>query len=318
MQPDRHRLIALALLIAAAVLPGLRAHEGRQGSAGLEQPAVSPVAGPSWLNRLHVPAGESGLGRSGATYGPRPDQSPAPPPSIPLQIGRPVVLTGADLYRLNCQSCHRAAGTGSLPEIKSVFAAVQGSSLYLVRQHLKEQGKAATVADARTQASLAKAALFDRIKKGGQRMPPFPHLQDADVVALYAYLTELVGAPDAAAEARRTVTWARLGEHVVKGTCHICHDAVGPRPSGDTRSTVAIPAFNVLLQDKPVMDFLIKVRQGAAVTSADPAFHYRGRMPVFPFLRDLEVAAAYMFLVDYPPQAEAAPGRLRPYDVSRH
>jgi hypothetical protein len=208
------------------------------------------------------------------------------------------------LYRLNCQSCHRAAGTGSLPEIKSVFAAVQGSSLELVRQHLKADGKAIGAADARTQANRARTALFDRIKKGGQRMPPFPHLQEADVAALYAYLTELAGTPDAAPEARRTVSWARLGEHVVKGTCHICHDAVGPRPSGQVLSMGTIPAFNVLLEDKPVIDFLVKVRQGAAVTSADPALHYRGRMPVFPFLRDLDVAAAYMFLVDYPPQAE--------------
>jgi len=45
------------------------------------------------------------------------------------------------------------------------------------------------------------------------------------------------------------------------------------------------------------------------VVSNDPVLHYRGRMPVFPFLRDLDVAAAYMFLVDYPPQAEATAGR---------
>ena len=310
MQPGRIRMIAVALSIAAAALASARADEGRQGSPkGEQDPAVTPVAGPSWLSRLRVPAGESGLGRSGATYGPPPDQRPAPSPSIPLQIGRPVVLTGADLYRLNCQSCHRAAGTGSMPEIKSVFAAVQGSSLELVRQHLRQEGKPAGGADARTQATRAKAALFDRIKKGGQRMPAFPHLQEADVAALYAYLTELVGTPDAAAESRRTVSWARLGEHVVKGTCHICHDAVGLRPSDQALAKGTIPAFNVLLQEKPVTDFLIKVRQGAAVTTADPALHYRGRMPVFPFLRDLDVAAAYMFLVDYPPQAEATAGR---------
>ena len=39
------------------------------------------------------------------------------------------------------------------------------------------------------------------------------------------------------------------------------------------------------------------------MTTGDPAFHYRGRMPVFSFLQDVEVAAAYLFLVDYPPQA---------------
>ena len=42
--------------------------------------------------------------------------------------------------------------------------------------------------------------------------------------------------------------------------------------------------------------------------TGDPAFHYRGRMPVFPFLQDVEVAAAYMYLIDYPPQA-ASPRR---------
>ena len=56
-------------------------------------------------------------------------------------------------------------------------------------------------------------------------------------------------------------------------------------------------------QDKPIVDFVTKVRSGAPVMMGDPAFHYRGRMPVFPFLQDVEVAAAYMFLVDYPPQA---------------
>ena len=63
-----------------------------------------------------------------------------------------------------------------------------------------------------------------------------------------------------------------------------------------------IPPLNVLLQEKPVVDFLTKVRSGAAVTSSDASFHYRGRMPVFAYLRDIDVAAAYTFLVDYPPQ----------------
>ena len=64
-----------------------------------------------------------------------------------------------------------------------------------------------------------------------------------------------------------------------------------------------IPPFTTLLEDKPVVDFVTKVRSGAPVMTGDPAFHYRGRMPVFSFLQDVEVAAAYMFLVDYPPQA---------------
>jgi hypothetical protein len=70
-----------------------------------------------------------------------------------------------------------------------------------------------------------------------------------------------------------------------------------------------IPPFTTLLEEKPVVDFVTKVRSGAAVRTGDPAFHYRGRMPVFPYLRDLEVAAAYQFLVDYPPQAAESKSR---------
>jgi hypothetical protein len=60
--------------------------------------------------------------------------------------------------------------------------------------------------------------------------------------------------------------------------------------------------LTALLEDKPVAEFVRKVRAGAAVTTTDPVFHYRGRMPVFSYLREAEVAAAYMFLIDYPPQ----------------
>jgi hypothetical protein len=132
-------------------------------------------------------------------------------------------------------------------------------------------------------------------------MPALAHLQEADFAALYGYLTQLAGAPDASAPSRRTASWSRLGEHVIKGTCHICHDAVGARPTGQALSQGTIPPFNILLEDKPVLDFVTKVRTGAVVRAGDPVFHYRGRMPVFSYLRDQEVAAAYMFLVDYPP-----------------
>ena len=52
-------------------------------------------------------------------------------------------------------------------------------------------------------------------------MPALAHLQEADINAIYAYLTWLAGAPDAPPQSRQTTSFARLGEHVVKGTCHI-------------------------------------------------------------------------------------------------
>jgi mono/diheme cytochrome c family protein len=316
----RHRAQSAVLLIAgvlaatALTRAGAAADrqavkdDGRQAGVKLGQdPTVTPVAGPSWLNHLGVRYDETTLGRSAATYGPAPDQRPGAPPSIPVQVGRPVTLTGADLYRLNCQSCHRAEGTGSPPEIKPVFAAVQGASLELVRRQLQEQGKSSSPANARAQADRARADLVNRIKKGGQRMPARDHLQDADIALIVGYLGNLSGTTNATVDARRTVSWGRLGENVVKGTCHICHDAVGVRPTDQAMAQGTIPPFNILLKEKPVVDFLTKVRTGAPVTT-DQAVHYRGRMPVFSYLRDLEVAAAYMFLVDYPPQPEA-PGR---------
>jgi mono/diheme cytochrome c family protein len=292
-------IVGTTLTVAGSGFP----HQGPPATqTKTREPVVTPVAGPSWLNRLGLRYNESSLGRSGAAYGPPPAQRPSPG-AAPLAVKRPVELSGADLYRLNCQSCHRAEGTGSPPEIKSVLGLVQGSSLELVRQHLQKEGTASAGSAARAQATRARADLYQRIQKGGQRMPAFAHLQEADINALYAYLTALAGAPDAPPQSRQTTSWARLGEHVVKGTCHICHDAVGPRLSREALVQGTIPAFSTLLQDKPVVDFVTKVRSGAPVMMGDPAFHYRGRMPVFSFLQDVEVAAAYMFLVDYPPQA---------------
>jgi mono/diheme cytochrome c family protein len=174
---------------------------------------------------------------------------------------------------------------------------------------MKQEGRAGTGSAARAEAGRAQTDLHNRIQKGGQRMPPLAHLQEADFAALYAYLGQLAGFPDTPTQSRRTVSWSRLGEHVIKGTCHICHDAVGPRPSGQAVAQGTIPPFTTLLEEKPVVDFVTKVRSGAAVRTGDPAFHYRGRMPVFPYLRDLEVAAAYQFLVDYPPQAAESKSR---------
>ena len=302
-------IVGTTLTVAGSGFP----HQGPPGThTKPPEPVVTPVAGPSWLNRLGLTYRETSLGRGGARYGPPPTpptygqpptQRPSPPSAAPLPIGRPVVLSGADLYRLNCQSCHRAEGTGSPPEIKSVLGLVQGSSLELVRQHL-QTGTAAPRSAARAQATRARTDLYRRIQKGGQRMPALAHLQEADIDALYAYLTQLARSPDASPQLRRTTSWARLGEHVVKGTCHICHDAVGPRPSGEALLIQGtIPPFTTLLEDKAVADFLTKVRSGAPVMTRDPVFHYRGRMPVLSYLQDVEVAAAYMFLVDYPPQA---------------
>jgi mono/diheme cytochrome c family protein len=303
-----HRRVVPALLTAGLIVGTTSAAGGRgdatQARKSAQKPAepqVTPVSGPSWLKHLGVAYDVTSMGRGAGTYGPSATK-PSEGSGARLTVGQPVVLTGADIYRLNCQACHRAEGTGAPPEIKSVVGMVEGSSLEMVRRQLREQGKTATGSAASDKARQARADLYRRIQQGGQRMPPLAHLQEADIDTLYAYLTQLAGSPDAKPQSQRTVSWVRLGEQVVKGTCHICHDAAGPRPTKQALLQGAIPPFTMLLEDKPVLDFVTKVRSGSTIVMGDPPLHYRGRMPVFHYLRDQEVAAAYSFLTAYPPQ----------------
>ena len=120
----RKRWIAfIAGSIVGTTLTARAAGSSKQGAPPTKtktrDPVVTPVAGPSWLNRLGLRYSETSLGRSGATYGP-----PHTATTVSARRGAVGGWTAgrterADLYRLNCQSCHRAEGTGSPPEIKS-------------------------------------------------------------------------------------------------------------------------------------------------------------------------------------------------------
>lgn len=287
---------------------GIDSGQARGSATKPADPVVTPVAGPSWLNQLKLTYRDTSLGRGAGRYGPAPTEPPPAAPESPSSFaaGQSAELTGLDLYRLNCQACHRAEGTGSPPEIKSILDLVQGSSFELVRRQLQQEGMATNAATIRREVSAARKELYRRIREGGQRMLPLAHLQEADIDVLYAHLTQLAQAPDSPRATRRTVTWDRLGEHVVKGTCHICHDATGSRPTHDAMLLQGvIPSLTVLLADNPRVDFIRKARSGTPVFAGRPLFHYRGRMPVFHYLRDEELAAAYDYLVAYPPQAAA-------------
>jgi len=270
------------------------------------EPPVTAVTGPSWLHQLNIPAAGSNLGRGAGRYGPSPNEPATMGHGLPTIVARDdIALTGADLYRLNCRACHTAEGTGTPPETKSTLDLIQGSSLALVRKQFEHEGMHVDAATVRASAAKARAELYRRIRDGGQRMPPHAHLQPADIDVLYGYLTELAHAPDAPRQSHRAVSWARLGEHVVKGTCHICHDASGPRPTADAMLYGAIPPLNILRADNSRGAFIWKAKNGAPVVAGGPGFHYRGRMPVFYYLHEEELAAAYDFLVAYPPRADA-------------
>jgi len=284
------RKFLTAALTGLALLAAQETVRGGPPARAAAPPVVTAVSGPSWLHHLGVDIRETNLGRGAGRYGPNPDDAAPPRAAVELKLDSTVTVSGADLYRLNCQACHRASGTGMAPDIKSVLPMVEGSSQQQMTEALRKQ------------AAQARADLYHRIETGGQRMPPREYLQRPDIDTLYAYLTTLAG-HETAASKHETVSVDRLGEFVVKGTCHICHDATGPRPTSEAMLVQgSIPPLSSLLADKPIADFLYKVRTGAPVKMGDPPYPHRGRMPVFYYLTDAEIVAAYRYLSAYPPK----------------
>jgi mono/diheme cytochrome c family protein len=253
-------------------------------AAAAPDPAVTAVSGRSWLHTLGVDYRDTSMGRGAGRYGPNPSDLATNRPALKVTLGDTVTITGEDLYRINCQACHRAEGTGAPPEIKSMLPVVQGSTLQQMR------------------GAVTKNDLYARIDKGGQKMPPRNHLQRGDVDVLYSYLTRLASTGDGAALAKETVSADRLGEFVVKGTCHICHDATGARPTEKAMLEGAIPSLASVMSDRSIVEFVNKVERGAPTVMGEPPVPHRGRMPVFYYLTDNDIAAAYKYLHAYPPK----------------
>ena len=107
--------------------------------------------------------------------------------------------------------------------------------------------------------------------QGTALMPPRTHLNKNDVDQLIAYLTQAIGKPVDAPRAQRVSSWARLGEHVVKGTCHICHDAVGRTPGRPGLPETDIPLLESLLARKSVAEFVRKARGDVTVAARERA-----------------------------------------------
>lgn len=292
----------LSAILAVFVLECVAGAQQQPWPSTGQDPLVTAVAGPSWLSHLGLKLNRTSLGQGAQRYGPGADEK-AESPREALGVRQSIPLSGADLYRINCQACHRDDGTGAPPEIKSVLGPVQGSSLSLVRARLHQQHQPAAEETARAEVKRARAQVLTRLHQGGTRMPPRDYLREADLEDLFAYLMQLAATPEAKPRSPRPVTWDHLGEQVVKGTCHICHDATGAKPSGDAVLWGAIPSLQSLLASKPVNEFVHKVRSGAVVSPSDVMFIHRGRMPVFYYLHDEEVAAAFMYLATYPPRA---------------
>jgi mono/diheme cytochrome c family protein len=157
-------------------------------------------------------------------------------------------------------------------------------------------------------ANQAKGSLLDRLHKGGTDMPPFPHLSDPEVLAIFSYLRQLAGIPGAEAQQVRVEeSPVRIGEHIVKSTCHTCHNAAGINPSPSELMQGAIPPLSTLTTRVTLPEFERKIRHGAPIMMGTPVLPYRGRMPVFDYLSESEVADVYQYLKLFPPSAWTDP-----------
>ncbi len=289
--------------------------------AGARDVAVTGVAGRSWLNQLNRNFEETSMGKTGH-LGPAPALSEGE--SARWQMGLStsatdaVSLHGADLYRLNCQSCHGESGQGAPPEINSVINPVRATSVAMVMERMKATGMNMPRAEAVKMAEQSKDALLQRLHNGGQDMPAFPHLDDAEVRALIAYLKQLSGLPGTEREQTAVKeSPIRVGEHIVKSTCHICHAAYGANPSPQQIAEGAIPPLSALTSRVTLPQFVRKVTAGAPIMMGEPSAACRGRMPVFYYLSQDEAADVYLYLTLYPPYKFAAldpAGEVRPAD----
>lgn len=269
--------------------------------------AVTAVEGESWLNHLRRGFNDTSMGKT-SHLGP-----PAPLPGeesagwqTRLSLGfatQTVTLHGVDVYRMNCRGCHEEFGLGSPPEINSIIDPVRATSVVVIMARMKKTGMDMSRADAAVLAQQANTALLKRFHQGGQDMPPFPQLSEPEIRSLVPYLKQLAGIPGAErGQVAVQESASHLGEQIVKSTCHICHSATGPNPSPQELLEGAIPPLSTLTKRTSLPEFVRKVTAGAPIVMGAPPLPCRGRMPVFDYLSEEEVANAYLFLTLYPPR----------------
>jgi len=303
------RAAAVALLLVSS---SPRALAGQEHS---HADPVTPAAGPIWLRVLSISVDETQLGHMGGDSSPR-----APARASPLddavrralahvgsndaQARKALEATftadGAELYRLDCRSCHGPNGVGRPPEVASIIGPARALSPVLIEQNMRRAGRPARPDLAKQLAAQAEQSLRERLRDGGKRMPPFQHLSDAERGALVDYLKRLAGAPASEAPAQGVAeSAARIGEHLVQGTCRVCHDATGPGAGHMMMMMGRIPALANIPENLSLDAVVHKVRHGWSGVGG--MMNRMSRMPVFPYLSDEEVAAAYLYLAYYPP-----------------
>jgi mono/diheme cytochrome c family protein len=327
-------LFTAALIFVDSGVPDERQSAGGPGVSAEKQAndsayIVTPVRGPSWVKQIGIfDIRFTAMGEMGG-YGP-PPPSPRKEPTFPVEATAPrgrmgmgmggmmgrsysnyrfspsqlenmmvqsFFLAGADLYRLDCQSCHGPTGSGAPPEINSLIGPFQGTSPALIEERMKKLGRPIGGVLAKQLASQAEESIRQRLQNGGKKMPPFRHLEGEEVNALIQYLQQHVGAPESQGKEMLVIqSVSRVGEHLVKGTCHICHDATGPGMRGMGMMGGTIPSLASFPWEQSMQSVVWQVELGSR-----PMMMGWQRMPAYPYITPDEAATSYLYLIRYPP-----------------
>jgi len=322
MRTNRHGLATLVLRLSTST-PGVAVAQAAPPAPVVPPGTVQPLSGPSILRALALTVEGSPLGRLGGDGPPR----SALPQAFVDSVRRALTqagyrdeaaleslrttfpVGGADIYRLNCRSCHGPAGSGKPPAIASIIGPARALSPAQHEAVMKTAGAEPNSELARQLALHAEEVLRERLAKGGvkpklpylETMPPFAYFSEQEVVALADYLKRLAGVAEKGAAVQKVNQSAmRIGEQVVRGTCRVCHDATGMSGGHAMMMAGLVPALANLPTQMSLDGVVHKVRHGwtSMVGMATPA----SRMPIFAYLTDEEAAAAYLYLAYLPPQ----------------
>ncbi len=101
-------------------------------------------------------------------------------------------------------------------------------------KRMKNAGRDVSQSEVTSMAKDSKTQLLKRLRVGGESMPP-PNLNDAEMRSLIPYLEQLSGVTGAERnQVAVTESTYRVGEHIVKSTCHVCHGRDWPQPQSPT------------------------------------------------------------------------------------
>ena len=276
--------------------------------------------GPSCVKHLGLTVSHTRLGQMGGTGSANPQGNPHPsggdpgsaanlnlviqrflssfrtsPEKAGAILNEKFPVSGADLYRWNCQACHGPDGQGAPPEINSVLGPVQGTSPAMSRKRMEARGLDVDDDVIQQMTELAEASLRDRFQHGGKNMPSFEYLRPDEVEAVFGYLEKLASVPPTKRDGLMVPeSAARVGELIVRGTCHVCHDATGPGSGHTAMTQGTIPSLASIPKEHSLSGVVHQVQYGSSSTMKMTGGDV---MPAYPYFTEEEIAA--MYLVPY-------------------